>query len=85
METLTVSDADVSLLREQLKSMSEPQLRACARAVVESCRLNLGNEAPDAPQGTLLAEVRAESRRRVKPPRHYDVSKGLDHLDYQTS
>ena len=85
MEILTVSDADVSLLREQLKSMSDLQLRACGRAVLKTFRLELGNEDPDALQETLLAEVRAEVRRRVKPPRRYEVSKGLDYLDYTTA
>ncbi len=85
MEILTVSDADVSLLREQLKSMSDVQLRACGRAVIESCPLDLRRVDPDAPPEILLAEVRAEARRRVKPPRHYQVSKGLDCLDYKTA
>jgi hypothetical protein len=85
VESLTVSDADVSVLREQLTAMSDVQLRACGRAVVESCRLDLGNVDPDAPQETLLAEVRAEARRRIKPPRRYEVSKGLDYLDNKTA
>jgi hypothetical protein len=74
--------SDVEQLREHLKTMSTPQLHACTRVALQNCRADAWKGDPRTPEEILLAEARAEWRRRcLKQPRRYTVSKGLDFLD----